>query len=101
MLEVLYQEPQEMEPDPPPPTQPAGRFVAILLEPVSDDDGRPSFLNRALALNSNLPFGCEKLQMADRSPMHMRTHDRFDVWIARDTQGTHKGLQKPISAPNV
>ena len=56
-----------------------GRFVAILLEPVSDDDGRPSFLNRALALNSNLPFGCEKLEMAERSLMHMRTHDRFDV----------------------
>ena len=43
---------------------------------------KPSFLNRALALSSNLPFGCEKLQMADRSLMHMRTHDRFDVWIA-------------------
>ena len=38
-----------------------GRFVAILLEPVSDDDDKPSFLNRALALNSNLPFGCDKL----------------------------------------
>ena len=63
-----------------------GRFVAILLEPVSDDDGRPSFLNRALALNSNLPFGCEKLQMADRSLMHMLTHDRFDVWIASSTR---------------
>ena len=56
-----------------------GRFVAILLEPVSDDDDRPSFLNRAVALNSNLPFGCDKLPMADRSLMHIHTHDRFDV----------------------
>ena len=51
-----------------------GRFVAILLEPVSDDDDKLSFLTRALALNSNLPFGCDKLQMADRSLMHIRTH---------------------------
>ena len=63
-----------------------GHFVAILLEPVSDEDDKPSFLNRALALNSNLPFGCEKLQMADRSLMHMRTYDRFDVWIASSTR---------------
>ena len=60
-----------------------GRFVAILLERVSDHDDKPSFLNRALALTSNLPFGCDKLQMADRSLMHIRTHGRFDVWIAR------------------
>ena len=59
-----------------------GRFVAILLEPVSAEDEKPSFLNRALALNSNLPFGCEKLQMADTSLTHMHTHDRFDVRIA-------------------
>ena len=39
-----------------------GRFVAILLEPVSDDDDKPSFLNWALALNSNLPFGCDNLK---------------------------------------
>ena len=71
-----------------------GRFVAMLLEPVSDDDGRPSFLNRALALNSNLPFGCEKLQMADRSLMHMRTHDRFDVWIASSTRDS-RSLSPP------
>ena len=71
-----------------------GRFVAILLEPVSDDDDRPSFLNRALALNSNLPFGCEKLQMADRSLMHMRTHDRFDVWIASGTRDS-RSLSPP------
>ena len=71
-----------------------GRFVAILLEPVSDDDDRPSFLNRALALNSNLPFGCEKLQMADRSLMHMRTHDRFDVWIASSTRDS-RSLSPP------
>ena len=71
-----------------------GRFVAILLEPVSDDDDRPSFLNRALALKSNLPFGCEKLQMADRSLMHMRTHDRFDVWIASSTRDS-KSLSPP------
>ena len=70
------------------------RFVAILLEPISDDDGRPSFLNRALALNSNLPFGCEKLQMADRSLMHMRTHDRFDVWIASSTRDS-RSLSPP------
>ena len=71
-----------------------GRFVAILLEPVSDDDGRYSFLNRALALNSNLPFGCAKLQMADRSLMHMRTHDRFDVWIASSTRDS-RSLSPP------
>ena len=71
-----------------------GRFVAILLEPVSDDDDRPSFLNRALALNSNLPFGCEKLQMADRSLMHMRTHDRFDVCIASSTRDS-RSLSPP------
>ena len=71
-----------------------GRFVAILLEPVSDDDDRPSFLNRALALNSNLPFGCDKLQMADRSLMHIRTHDRFDVWIASSTRDS-RNLSPP------
>ena len=70
-----------------------GRFVAILLEPVSDDD-RPSFLNRALALNSNLPFGRDKLQMADRSLMHIRTHDRFDVWIASSTRDS-RNLSPP------
>ena len=59
-----------------------GRFVAILLEPVGDEDQKRSFFNRALALNSNLSFGCQKLQMADMFLMHMRTHDRFDVWIA-------------------
>ena len=60
-----------------------GRFVAILLEPVSDDDDKPSFLNRALALNSNLPFGCDKVQTADRSLMHIRTHG---IWIASSTR---------------
>ena len=63
-----------------------GRFIAFLLEPVSDEDDKPSFFNRALALNSNLPFGCDKLQMADRSLMHIRTHDRFDFWIASSTR---------------
>ena len=67
-----------------------GRFVAILLEPVSDDDDKPSFLNRALALNSNLPFCCDKLQMGDRSLMHIRTHSRFDVWIASSTRDSRK-----------
>ena len=71
-----------------------GRFVAILLEPVSDDDDKPSFLNRALALNSNLPFGCDKLQMADRSLMHIHTHGRFDVWIASSTRDSRN-----LSAP--
>ena len=71
-----------------------GRFVAILLEPVSDDDDRPSFLNRALPLKSNLPFGCDKLQMADRSLMHIRTHDRFDVWIASSTRDS-RNLSPP------
>ena len=56
-----------------------GRFFAIMPEPVNDADDKPSFLNRALALNSNLPFGCDKLQMADRSLMHIHTHGRFDV----------------------
>ena len=63
-----------------------GCFVAILLEPCSDDDDKPSFLNRALALNSNLPSRCDKLQMADRSLMHIHTHGRFNVWIARSTR---------------
>ena len=63
-----------------------GRFVAIQLELDSDDDDKPSFLNRALALNSNLPFGCDKLQMADRSLMHIHTHGRFDVWIPNSTR---------------
>ena len=71
-----------------------GRFIAILLEPVSDEDDKPSFLNRALALNSNLPFGCDKLKMADRSLMHIHTHDRFDVWIARDTRDS-KNMSPP------
>ena len=71
-----------------------GRFVAILLEPVSDDDDKPSFLNRALALNSNLPFGCHKLQMADRSLMHIHTHGRFDVWIASSTRDS-RNLSPP------
>ena len=34
-----------------------GRFVAILLEPVSDDDEKPSFLNWALALNPTCHSG--------------------------------------------
>ena len=63
-----------------------GRFVAILPEHVRDDDDKPSFFNRALALNSNLPFGCDKLQMAHRSLMHIRTHAGFDVWIASSTR---------------
>ena len=71
-----------------------GRFVAILLEPVSEDDDKPSFLSRALALNSNLPFGCDKLQMADRSLMHIRTHGRFDVWIASSTRDS-RNLSPP------
>ena len=71
-----------------------GHFVAILLEPFSDDDAKPSFLNRALALNSNLPFGCDKLQMADSSLMHIRTHGRFDVWIASSTRDS-RNLSPP------
>ena len=71
-----------------------GRFVAILLEPVGDDDDRPSFLNRALALNSNLPFGCDELQMADRSLMHIRTHGGFDVWISSSTRDS-RNLSPP------
>ena len=72
-----------------------GRFVAILLEPVTDEDKKPSFLSRALALNSNLPFGCKKLQMADRSLMHMRTHDQFHLCIAacQETPGVCNRLQ--------
>ena len=80
-----------LNPLPPPPPR---RFVAILLEPVSDDDDKPSFLNRALTLNSNLPFGCDKLQMADRSLMHIRTHGRFDVWIASSTRDS-RNLSPP------
>ena len=72
-----------------------GRFVAILLEPVSDEDDKPSFLNRALALNSNLPFGCEKLQTPDRSLMHIRTHDRFDDWIASSTRDSRSMSPPP------
>ena len=71
-----------------------GCFVAILLEPVSDDDDKPSFLNQALAVNSNLPFGCDKLQMADRSLMHIRTHGRFHVWIASSTRDS-RNLSPP------
>ena len=71
-----------------------GRLVAMLLEPVSDDDDKPLFLNRALALNFNLPFGCDKLQMADRSLMHICTHDRFDVWIASSTRDS-RNLSPP------
>ena len=48
-----------------------GLFVAVPLDPVSDEDDKPSFLNRALALNSNLPFGYEKMQMTDKSLMHV------------------------------
>ena len=72
-----------------------GRFVAILLDPVSDDDDKPSFLNRALALNSNLPFGCDKLQMADRSLMHIRTHGRFDARIASSTRDSRSMSPPP------
>ena len=72
-----------------------GRFVAILLEPVSDEDDKPSFLNRALALNSNLPFGCEKLQMAERSLMHIHTNDRFYVWRASSTRDSRNMLPPP------
>ena len=83
---------------PPPPqgqTQTGGPPVAILLEPVSDEDDKLSFLNRALALNYNLPFGREKLQMADRSIMHMRTHDRLDVWIASSTRDSRSMSPPP------
>ena len=48
-----------------------------------------------LALNSNIPFGCEKLQMADRSLMHMRTHDRFDVWIASSSRDSRNMSSPP------
>ena len=72
-----------------------GRLVAILLEPVSDDNDKPLFLNRALALNSNLPFGCDKLQMADRSLMHIRKHGRFDVWIASSTRDSRNVSPPP------
>ena len=44
-----------------------GRFVAILLEPVSDDDDKPSFLNRALALNSEGGRGREGGREGDPS----------------------------------
>ena len=74
-----------------------GRFVAILLEPVSDDDDKPSFLNRALAVNSILPFGCDKLQMADKSLMHIRTHGRFGSRAAQGTPGTCHGPQRTSS----
>ena len=70
-----------------------GRFVAILLEPINDEDEKPLFLNRALALNSNLPFGCDKLQMADRSLMH--THDRFDVWVASSSRDSRSMSPPP------
>ena len=72
-----------------------GRLVAILLEPVSDDNDKPSFLNRALALNSNQPFGCDKLQMADGSLMHIRTHGRFDVWIASGSRDSRNMSPPP------
>ena len=71
-----------------------GRFVAMLLEPFSDDDDKPSFLNRALALNSNLPFACAQMQMVDRSLMHIRTHGRFNVWIASSTRDS-RNLSPP------
>ena len=72
-----------------------GRFVAMLPEPVNDEDEKPSFLNRALALNSNLPFGCDQLQMADRSLMHMRTHDRFVVWVASSSKDSRSMSPPP------
>ena len=72
-----------------------GRFVAILLEPVSDEDDKPSFLHRALALNSNLPFGCDKVQMADRSLMYIHTHGRFDVSIASSTRDSRNMSPPP------
>ena len=71
------------------------RVYTILLEPVSDDDDKPSFLNGALALKSNLPFGCDKLHMADKSLMHKRTHDRFDVWIASSTPDSRNQSPPP------
>ena len=67
-----------------------GRFVACSLEPVEDTDERPTFLNCALALNGNIPFGCDKLQLTDRSLMHTRTHDRFDVWVASKSRESRK-----------
>ena len=72
-----------------------GRFIAILLEPISYEDDKPSFLNRALALNSNLRFRCDKLQMAYRSLMRIHTHDRLDVWIASSTRDSRNMSRPP------
>ena len=72
-----------------------GRFVAVLLEPVDDASDRPSFLNRVLALNANLLFGCERLQVADRSLMHLSTHDRFDVRVASSSRGSRNVALPP------
>ena len=42
----------------------------------------------------DLPFGCDKLQMADRSLMHIRTHGRFHVWNASSTRDS-RNLSPP------
>ena len=63
-----------------------GKFVAVLMEPVDDSMGQAaSFLSTALALSSNVPFGCKRLQLADRALMHLRMHDQYKVQVISST----------------
>ena len=49
-----------------------GKLTTVLLEPMDDSTTHPAtYLARALALNNNLPFGFERIQLVDRAPMHL------------------------------
>ena len=63
-----------------------GKLTVVLLELVDDSVPKPTtFLTRALALTNNLPFGCERIQLADRALMHLDTHNMHEVWMVSST----------------
>ena len=63
-----------------------GKVTAVLLEPMDDPIVEPAaFLARALALNNNLLFGCEHIQLVDRALMYVDMHNAYKVWIVTST----------------
>ena len=56
----------------------------VLLELVDDSMGQAaSFLSRALALSTDVPFGCKRLQLAERAFIHLRTHHKRQIFKGR------------------
>ena len=56
-----------------------------------------SFQSRVLALSNNVPFGCERLQLADKALMDIRTHDWYKGWIMSSTTK----VPHHVDAPNL